>query len=63
MIIFLDKFGIFDTGKDLGLIYFEDGNNIFYNFAENKYYNDYNELINSFPPYFLYVIGTKSKKK
>ena len=63
LIIFLDKFGIFDTGKDLGLIYFEDGNNIFYNFAENKYYYDYNELINSFPPYFLYVIGTKSKKK
>lgn len=62
-LFFLNKFGDFDIGKGLGLIYFEENNNYFYNCLENKYYNDYNELINNFEPNFYYAIGTKLKKK
>ena len=43
LLFYLDKFGNFNADQDLGLIYFEDEKNYFYDFLENKEYNSYDE--------------------
>ena len=60
VIFAFDRYGNFAPDEGLGLIYYEEGENFYYyNFANNTNYDDFFELIASFPNLFYYVIGKK----
>ena len=57
-----DRYGNFDPNEGLGLIYYEEGENFYYyNFTNNTNYEDFFQLIESFPDLFYYAIGKKNK--